>query len=87
MIRRNPTLIPMSDADVQDVRDMIARKKVDVAGAPAPALALAPSSATGDGSGSSKAKDALSPAVHVAAEEAKRRRDAMSRDERLGLQR
>ena len=24
MIRRNPTLIPMSDADVQDVRDMVA---------------------------------------------------------------
>jgi hypothetical protein len=24
MIRRNPTLIPMGDADVQDVRDMVA---------------------------------------------------------------
>ena len=29
MIRRNPTLIPMSDADVQDVRDMVAREKAE----------------------------------------------------------
>ena len=28
MIRRNPTLIPMSDADVQDVRDMVALETV-----------------------------------------------------------
>jgi len=26
MIRRNPTLIPMSDGDVQDVRDMVAKE-------------------------------------------------------------
>jgi len=26
MIRRNPTLIPMSDRDVQDVRDMVAKE-------------------------------------------------------------
>jgi len=25
MIRRDPTLIPMSDSDVQDVRDMVAK--------------------------------------------------------------
>jgi hypothetical protein len=29
MIRRNPTLIPMNDADVQDVRLLVARQKVD----------------------------------------------------------
>jgi hypothetical protein len=29
MIRRNPTLIPMSDSDVQDVRDLVAKQKVD----------------------------------------------------------
>jgi len=29
MIRRNPTLIPMSDLDVQDVRDLVARQKAD----------------------------------------------------------
>ena len=27
MIRRNPTLIPMSDYDVQDARDMLAKQK------------------------------------------------------------
>lgn len=27
MIRRNPTLIPMTDSDVQDVREMVAQQK------------------------------------------------------------
>ncbi|KAJ7497474.1 hypothetical protein FB451DRAFT_1386719 [Mycena latifolia] len=31
MIRRNPTLISMSDLDVQDVRDLIAKQKTDAA--------------------------------------------------------
>jgi hypothetical protein len=29
MIRRNPTLIPMDDLDVQDVRDLVAQQKQD----------------------------------------------------------
>ena len=29
MIRRNPTLIPMSDYDVQDVRDLLTKQKGD----------------------------------------------------------
>ena len=29
MIRRNPTLIPMGDADVQDVRDMVSRETLE----------------------------------------------------------
>jgi hypothetical protein len=29
MIRRNPTLVPMSDYDVQDIRDMLAKQKTD----------------------------------------------------------
>nr|GAT44633.1 predicted protein [Mycena chlorophos] len=29
MIRRNPTLIGMTDADVQDVREMVAKQKTD----------------------------------------------------------
>jgi hypothetical protein len=29
MIRRNPTLIPMNDSDVEDVRAMVAKQKVD----------------------------------------------------------
>ncbi|KAJ7187998.1 hypothetical protein C8R46DRAFT_1053309 [Mycena filopes] len=31
MIRRTPTLISMSDLDVQDVRDVIAKQKTDAA--------------------------------------------------------
>lgn len=27
MIRRNPTLIPMTDLDVQDIRNMVAKQK------------------------------------------------------------
>jgi len=30
MIRRNPTLIPLTDEDVQDVRDMVAKQKADL---------------------------------------------------------
>jgi len=29
MIRRSPTLIPMADSDVQDIRDMVAKQKAD----------------------------------------------------------
>ncbi|KAF8200671.1 hypothetical protein BJ912DRAFT_575207 [Pholiota molesta] len=29
MIRRNPTLIPMTDLDVQDVRNLVAKQKAD----------------------------------------------------------
>lgn len=29
MIRRNPTLIPMTDSDVQDIRDMVAKGKAE----------------------------------------------------------
>ncbi|KIK67223.1 hypothetical protein GYMLUDRAFT_37301 [Collybiopsis luxurians FD-317 M1] len=32
MIRRNPTLIPMNDNDVQDIRDIVTREKVDPTG-------------------------------------------------------
>ncbi|KAG7098756.1 hypothetical protein E1B28_000665 [Marasmius oreades] len=31
MIRRPPTLIPMTDNDVQDVRDMVAQQRAEVA--------------------------------------------------------
>jgi hypothetical protein len=31
MIRREPTLIPMTDLDVQDVRDMVAKQKAELA--------------------------------------------------------
>lgn len=31
MIRRNPTLIQMNDNDVQDIRDMVAQQKAEIA--------------------------------------------------------
>ncbi|KAI0063622.1 hypothetical protein BV25DRAFT_1824188 [Artomyces pyxidatus] len=75
MIRREPTLIAMSDADVQDVRSLIARRKNDAA-----LKAL-------NGKGKGKSVAATLPPAHVAAEEARRKREATSKDERLGLQR
>ncbi|THH15136.1 hypothetical protein EW146_g5293 [Bondarzewia mesenterica] len=73
MIRRNPTLITMSDSDVQDVRSMLARKKTE-----------AVSSAT-NGKGKGKDVSQQSTTPFVAAEEAKRKREAMTREERLGI--
>ena len=76
MIRRNPTLITMTDSDVQDVRDMIALKRAEAATA----------AAVTNGKGKGKGKDVPQPQTpFVAAEEAKRKREAMSRDERLGI--
>ncbi|KAI9442512.1 hypothetical protein H4582DRAFT_1809494 [Lactarius indigo] len=80
MIRRNPTLIGMSDADVQDVRNMLAKKQQQQQQA---------ENVTSANSNTTAAKGkqgfALQPpatAVHVT-DEAKQRREA--RDERLGL--
>lgn len=78
MIRRNPTLIGMSDADVQDVRNMLAKKQQQQA----ENVTSANSNTT-----AAKGKQGFPPqppttAVHVT-DEAKQRREA--RDERLGL--
>jgi hypothetical protein len=74
MIRRNPTLIAMSDADVQDVRNMLAKKQAEVVKSP-------------NSSANVKGKQGPPPqppaaAVHVT-DEAMRRREA--REERLGM--
>ncbi|KAI0028609.1 hypothetical protein K488DRAFT_58203 [Vararia minispora EC-137] len=71
MIRRTPTLIPMNDTDVQAIRNLLAQKKAETA------------QAVGS---KGKAKDATeSNKPFVAAEEAKKQREAMSKDERLGI--
>lgn len=70
MIRRNPTLIPLGDADVLDVKELITRRK----------LAAADLAAREAG----KKKDEKK-APHVAPDDAKRKRDAMTRDDRLGV--
>lgn len=30
MLRRDPTMIPMKDSDIQDIRDMVAKQKQDL---------------------------------------------------------
>ena len=77
MIRRNPTLIAMSDADVQDVRNLLAKKQQQ----------QADNSTSSTSNTPAKGKQGLVPqppatAVHVT-DESKQRREA--RDERLGL--
>lgn len=74
MIRRSPTLIAMSDADVQDVRNMLAKKQAESVKSPI-------------SNANVKGRQGPPPqpppaAVHVT-DEAKRRREA--REERLGM--
>ncbi|OBZ67102.1 hypothetical protein A0H81_12775 [Grifola frondosa] len=83
MIRRNPTLIAMNDTDVQQVRDLIAKRRAeteDAKRATSPAAA-----ATADEEESTASATPAAPAALVAAEDAKRKREAMTREERLGL--
>jgi hypothetical protein len=73
MIRRNPTLIAMSDADVQDVRNMLAKQAEGV---------KSPNSSANVKSRQCPPPQPPAAAVHVT-DEAKRRREA--REERLGV--
>ncbi len=78
MIRRNPTLIGMSDADVQDVRNMLAKKQQQQ---------QQPAENVTTNTTAAKGKQGFAPqppttAIHVT-DEAMQRREA--RDERLGL--
>ncbi|KAH9948533.1 hypothetical protein B0H21DRAFT_732871 [Amylocystis lapponica] len=81
MLRRPPTLIAMTDTDVQQVRDVVAERKAQATAAKHAAYKgnlgaqLQPTS-----------ESQLQPQPFVAAEDAKRKREAMTRDERLGLQ-
>ena len=76
MIRRNPTLIAMGDSDVQDVRNMIAKKQAEAIKSP---------NSTANANVKGKQGPPLqapAAAVHVT-DEAKWRREA--REERLGI--
>jgi hypothetical protein len=76
MIRRNPTLIALGDADIQDVRSMLAKKQAE-------ALKALNSTANLKGTQGPPPQPPAA-AVHVTVtDEAKRRREA--REERLGI--
>lgn len=82
MIRRPPTLIPMTEADIQQVKDFVEAKKQAVD------TDLPISSTTGVGEGpSGKGKlDALKDGEGKnAAAESEKERKAMAKGERLGL--
>ena len=68
MIRRNPTLIPMTDNDVQDVRDAVKAR-------------TAAEAATKD----TNMKAAASVPGFASQEESQKKKEAMSKNERLGL--
>lgn len=70
MIRRNPTLIQLGDADVADVKELLARRKQAAA-----ELAAR--------DGGKKKEEKKGP--FVAPEDAKRKREAMTREDRLGV--
>jgi hypothetical protein len=69
MIRRNPTLIPLEDADVSDVKEFVARRRLAAA-----------EQAARDGKKKEEKKGPF-----VAAEDAKRKREALTKEERLGM--
>ena len=71
MIRRPPTQIPMTDMDVQQVREALARQRAGAAAQPAAPVTPAQAPAQNV------------PYHHV--DEARKKRDAMTREERLGL--
>ncbi|KAL7281703.1 hypothetical protein ACG7TL_005021 [Trametes sanguinea] len=76
MIRRPPTQIPMTDMDVQQVRDALEQQQK---------AALAAATAQ-QGTPATPAQSVVAPTMpyhHV--EEAKKKREAMSREQRLGL--
>lgn len=74
MIRRNPTLIAMSDADVQDVRNMLAKKQTEVLKSP---------NSNTNAKGKQGPPPQLPPAATHVTEETNGRREA--REERLGM--
>jgi len=65
MIRRNPTLISLEDADITDVREFMSRRKAALE------------------QGAKKKDEKNGP--FVAAEDAKRKREAQTKEQRLGI--
>jgi hypothetical protein len=91
MLRRDPSHIQLNDSDVQDVRDYLALKKSAANTNTASASASAGASASAapapvpmpmpvSGQNQQQQQQPVN-----AADDARRRREAMSRDQRLGL--
>jgi hypothetical protein len=82
MIRRPPTLIPMTEADIQQVKDFVEAKKQAVNTNPSPTT----TTGVGEGSSGRNKLDALKDGEgRNAAAESEKERKAMSKEERLGL--
>ncbi|EIN11881.1 hypothetical protein PUNSTDRAFT_132028 [Punctularia strigosozonata HHB-11173 SS5] len=86
MLRRDPSHIQLNDSDVQDIRDYLAFKKSAAnAQAGQDPLTVAQGSASMAPPPVPGQAQQLAQMPVNAAEEAKRRREAMSKDQRLGL--
>ena len=83
MIRRPPTLIPMTEADIQQVKDFVEAKKQAANTSPSPSSTT---SGVGEGPSGKGKLDALRDGEgRNAAAESEKERKAMSKEERLGL--
>ncbi|KAI0775689.1 hypothetical protein BD413DRAFT_282044 [Trametes elegans] len=79
MIRRPPSQLPMTDIDVQQVRDALARQKTEAA----EAAKKKQGDTTAPGASNSSTAPANQPYHHV--DEAKKKRSALSKEQRLGV--
>jgi len=82
MIRRPPTLIPMTEADIQQVKDFVEARKQATTADPS----TSSTTSVGEGISGNGNSDALKNGEgRNAAAESEKERKAMSKEERLGL--
>ena len=82
MIRRPPTLIPMTEADIQQVKDFVEARKQAAATDPS----TSSTTSIGEGGSDKVNLDALKDGEgRNAAAESEKERKGMSKEERLGL--
>ena len=82
MIRRPPTLIPMTEADIQQVKDFVEANKQPIIIDPS----ISSTAGVGEGGSSKGNLDALKDGEgRNAVAESEKERKAMSKEERLGL--
>jgi len=82
MIRRPPTLIPMTEADIQQVKDFVEAKKRAAATDPS----TSPTTSVGEGVSDKGNLDTLKDGEgRNAAAESEKERKGMSKEQRLGF--